>query len=88
VIDVRVADIQPHPDQATNNPGCWAVKLAVSYDGRTRTFWRWYTVREQKNGGYVTSSSKKKPATGEIITRFWGDTFADLHGFSFDKDDP
>lgn len=78
MIDVRVVDVQPHPDQTTNNPGCWAVKLAVSYDGRTRTFWRWHTVHDRK----------KKPTDSEILTRFWDDTFAELHGFSFDKDDP
>ena len=39
MIDVRVLDVKPHPDQATNNPGCWAVRFEISYDGTTRTFW-------------------------------------------------
>jgi hypothetical protein len=37
-IDVRVIDIQPHPDQATNNPGCWAVRFEVVCDGSN--LWR------------------------------------------------
>jgi hypothetical protein len=88
VIDVSVVEIRPHPDQATNNPGCWAVKLGVSYDGSKRTFWRWHTVREVQDGRYVAASNEKKPTTDEILTWFWGDTFAELHGFSFNKDDP
>lgn len=78
MIAVRVLDIQPHPDQATNNPGSWAVKFGVSYDGVTRTFWRWHTERK----------SDKKPKADVLVKRFWDDTFADLHGFSFNKDDP
>jgi hypothetical protein len=78
VIEVRVLDIQPHPDQATNNPGAWAVRFEVVYDRRKRTFWRWYTERK----------SDKKPTATSIILRFWDDTFAELHGFAFNKDDP
>lgn len=78
MIDVRVLDIQPHPDQATNNPGCWAVQFAIARDGERRTFWRWHNER----------TSDQKPTPFKIIKRFWDDTFADLHGFSFDKDDP
>lgn len=92
MIDVRVLDIQPHPDQATNNPGCWAVRLKISRDGTARTFWRWYTMRELKNGHKdgvgVYTPSNKKPEPTEILARFWDDTFAELHGFSFDKDNP
>lgn len=94
MIDVRVLDIRPHPDQATNNPGCWAVQLRISREGTSRTFWRWYTVRELKDGRkagvglYVTPSNEKKPKASEILERFWDDTFAELHGFSFDKDEP
>lgn len=39
MIDVRVRDVQSHPDQATNNPGCWAVRFEVSYNGTKRSFW-------------------------------------------------
>jgi hypothetical protein len=76
MIDVHVLDIQPHPDQATNNPGWWATRLAVSYSGQRRTFWRWY---------HDPSTSKEKPLTDDILRRFWDAVFADLNGFSFDK---
>jgi hypothetical protein len=97
MIEVRVLDIRPHPDQATNNPDCWAVKLWVSYDGRSCTFWRWLTTlttrelesKSAPDGGlYIGPSNAKKPSASEIIARFWDDTFAELHGFSFNKDDP
>ncbi len=87
MIDVRVLDVRPHPDQATNNPGCWAVRFEVSYDVTKRTFWRWHSVRELKDGVYITPSNRK-PTTDEIIEWFWNDTFSELHGFSFNKDDP
>ena len=78
MIDVRVLKIEPHPDQATNNPGSWAVQYEVSYGGTRRTFWRWHTERH----------SDAKPKHGVLVKRFWDDTFAELHGFSFNKDDP
>lgn len=86
MIDVRVLDMQPHPEQSTNNPGCWAVQLEVSYGGQRRTFWRWFTEKSYVHGRYVAST--KKPKVGDVIKRFWDDTFAELHGFSFDKDNP
>lgn len=94
MIAVRVLDIRPHPDQATNNPGCWAVQLRVAHNGNARTFWRWHTVREMEgkaapDGGlYLRPSSVKKPSASEIVEWFWADTFGELHGFSFNKDDP
>ena len=88
MIDVRVLDIQPHPDQATNNPGCWAVQYRVAHDGRSRSFWRWYNVRELRSGRYVTPPNDKKPTHAEILADFWEDTFGNLHGFSFDKAAP
>ena len=81
MIDAKVLDMRPHPDQATNNPGCWAVKLRVSHEGKTRTFWRWHTVREDKP---TYAPSKRKPTAYEILTRFWDDTFGELHGFDFE----
>lgn len=88
MIEVRVDDVQPHPDQATNNPGCWAVKLHVSYSGHSRTFWRWHDVKTlSSTGAYVETTSTKKPATSEIVARFWDDTFAELHGFDFDPEE-
>ena len=92
MIEARVLDIRPHPDQATHNPGYWAVRIEVTHKNGRRTFWRWYTVREDRpigNGGsvYVTPSNKK-PTHDEILARFWDDTFADLHGFAFYKDAP
>lgn len=93
MIEVRVLDIQPHPAQATHNPGGWAIKFEVAYDGTSRTFWRWHDVRELVGGStpdvgrYVTPSNKK-PTADEIIKRFWDNTFAELHGFSFNKADP
>jgi hypothetical protein len=87
VIDVRVLDIQPHPDQATNNPGCWAVRFEVSYNGTKRSSWRWHTVRAT-DGRVVRLSTNKNPTPGEIVERFWTDTFAELHGFAFDKAAP
>jgi hypothetical protein len=83
-IEVHVLTIRPHPDQATNNPGTWAVQFRASRAGRSHTFWRWYNVRETNaNGAYITPSNDKKPTVDEIIVRFWDDTFADLHGFDF-----
>lgn len=90
MITVRVLDVKPHPDQATNNPGCWAVKFRVSREGGapygsgSRTFWRWYNRHETVNGVYVTPSNKK-PSADEIITDFWDNTFAELHGFNFER---
>ena len=94
MIEARVLDIQPHPDQATHNPGYWAVRIEVSHEGRRRTFWRWHTVREDRRiegssaSVYVRPSNDKRPTHGEILARFWDDTFADLHGFAFNKDAP
>jgi hypothetical protein len=85
-IDVRVIDIQPHPDQATNNPGCWAVHFEVVCDGSKRTFWRWHRAYTMKEGQRIIADDK--PKISAIIQRFWDDTFAELHGFSFDKDEP
>jgi hypothetical protein len=86
MIEVRVIDIQPHPDQATHNPSCWAVRFEAVYDGTTRTFWRWHTAFKMKDGQRVYLDDKPKAAA--ILQRFWDDTFAELHGFSFNKDDP
>lgn len=83
MIDARVLAVKPHPDQATNNPGCWAVQLRVAHNGESRTFWHWYNVREQEDGRYITPSNDKKPKHGEIIAEFWDDTFRNLHGFDF-----
>ena len=93
MIDARVLDVRPHPDQATTHPGCWAVQFEVTHDGVRRTFWRWHTVRQdrQLGGGgsiYVTPSNDKVPTSEEILAQFWGDTFGELHGFNFNKDDP
>ena len=85
-MDVRILDMQPHPDQATNNPGCWAVQIEVCYDGQRRAFWRWHTERNYVRGRYVTSTEKPKDSV--VLKRFWDNTFAELHGFSFDKDNP
>lgn len=86
MIGVRVLNVRPHPAQATHNPGCWAVQLEVSYDGCRRTFWRWYTVKElSPTKTYVRTTSTEKPRSEDIVSRFWADTFADLHGFDFDK---
>ena len=86
MIGVRVLDIKPHPDQSTNNPDTWAVRFEVTYDGTVRTFWRWHTVRGLEAGRYT--SSTKKPTPAKILAQFWGATFSELHGFSFNKDDP
>lgn len=86
MIGVRVLAVEPHPDQATNNPGTWAVRLEVWHNGAKRTFWRWHSVREIKDG--VHDPSGREPDLAEIIEAFWDDTFAGLHGFSFDKEPP
>ena len=85
MIDARVLDVKPHPAQATNNPGCWAVQLEVSYGGRRRTLWRWYIERDYVHGCFVASTSKTTPKAGDILARFWDDTFAELHGFAFES---
>ena len=86
MIAVRVLDVKPHPDQATNNPGTWAVKLRVSHDGKTRAFWRWHSVRELREDCRVTPS-KRRPTHDEIVAEFWDNTFGDLHGFDFERDE-
>ena len=89
MIDVRVLDIRPHPDQATHNPGTWAVQFRVEHAGRNRSFWRWYSVRAPyRCDPHRAEELKKKPSHAEILKDFWANTFAELHGFSFDKDDP
>lgn len=92
VIDARVLDVRPHPCQATNNPGCWAVQFEVSRAGRTRTFWRWHNVREDRQleggGSIYVRPSNREPTHDEILAGFWNDTFANLHGFSFNKESP
>lgn len=89
MIDVRVLAVKPHPDQATNNPGCWAVQLCVSRAGRSgsRTFWLWHNVRTLKDGRYINPSNEEKPSAAEIIARFWDDMFAELHGFDFEREE-
>lgn len=89
MITARVLAVRPHPDQATNNPGCWAVQLRVSLRKTKRTFWRWHTVRQLDDiGRYVRPSNDKKPTHREILDRFWDDTFGELHGFDFrDEED-
>jgi hypothetical protein len=77
VIDVRVLDVRPHPGQAVNNPGCWAVQFRASHAGKSRTFWRWHTVPEK---------TKEQPSADEILARFWDDTFEELHGLCFQND--
>jgi len=84
VIEARVLDIQPHPDQATNNPGWWAIQLEVTYDGTERTFWRWYCDRKVRHG-MTHAERNPKPSTEEVLRRFWDDTFAELHSFAFGK---
>lgn len=86
MIDVRILDIQPHPDQATHNPNDWAVQLQISYEGQKRTFWRWHTVRDFDGSG-IRLSTNRQPTPHEILKRFWDNTFEKLHGFSFDKGD-
>ena len=86
MITVSVVDVKPHQDQATNNPDTWAVKFRVSRDGATRTFWRWHTVRALDGSG-IRLKTNKKPTPQEILTRFWNDTFAELHGFDFNTDE-
>lgn len=86
MIDVHILDIQPHPDQATNNPGSWAVRFEITYDGTTRTFWRWHNTASWHDGRRIPTNDK--PEVAEIIKRFWDYTFGDLHGFAFDKDAP
>lgn len=87
MIDARVLDVQPHPDQATNNPGWWAVQFEVTYDGTRRTFWRWYRDRKVRHG-MAHAERNPKPSTEDVLRRFWDDTFAELHGFAFNKDAP
>lgn len=86
MIDVRVIDVQPHPDQATNNPGCWAVQFRVTHTGRSRTFWRWHTLRKLNANGAWVDPGNAPPSHEEILERFWNDTFGELHGFSFSSD--
>jgi hypothetical protein len=84
MIDVRVLTVKPHPSQATNNPGCWAVQLHVSHAGHSRTFWRWHTVQKlDERCCHVTPSNDKEPSHNEILARFWDNTFGEIHGFDF-----
>ena len=88
MIDVSVLAVKPHPDQATNNPGTWAVQLHVTYKGRSRLFWRWYTVRQtDANGAYVTPPNEPPPTRDEILAEFWELTFGELNGFDFEREE-
>jgi len=82
-LDVRLLDIQPHPEQATNNPDCWAVRFEVSHGSTRRAFWRWHTSRVER----PEQQTRIEPGHEEVLARFWADTFAELHGFSFDQED-
>ena len=85
LISAQVLDVQPHPDQATNNPGCWAVKLQVLHIDKERTFWRWHNVRRlNKNGAYIDPGNQP-PTQSEVLAQFWDDTFGEMHGFDFEK---
>lgn len=87
-IEVRVLDVQPHPDQATNNPRDWAVQFCVKHDGMERTFWRWHTVYHLDDNGVVIRPDPVPPTHDEILAHFWRQTFLGMGGFAFDKDDP
>lgn len=78
-----VLDMKPHPDQATHNPGTWAVQFRVSHAGKARTFWRWHIVRRFNKNGALIEPDDQPPSVDEILARFWDDTFGDLHGFDF-----
>jgi hypothetical protein len=82
-VDAEVLAIEPHPDQATHNPGCWAVQLCVSHAGEKRTFWRWHSVRKVNENGAWIDPGNEPPSTDAVLKQFWDETFSDLHGFSF-----
>lgn len=85
MIDVSVLQVRPHPDQTTNNPGCWAVQLRVTRADQSRTFWRWHTVRRLDQRGVLVEPDNVPPSSDEILAWFWDDTFGDLHGFNFER---
>jgi hypothetical protein len=85
-INGEVLAIEPHPDQATHNPGCWAVQFRVSHAGQTRTFWRWHNVRKFNANGAWIEPDNEPPSTDEIMKAFVDDTFNELHGFNFQSD--
>lgn len=84
LIDTRVLAMRPHPDQATHNPGCWAVQFGVRYKSTVRKFWRWHTVQKLSETGAYIDPGNEPPSVDEILGRFWDDTFAELHGFDFE----
>lgn len=84
MIEARVVAIEPHPEQTTHHPGCWAVQFSVTPAGETRTFWRWHTVhRLNQNGAYVDPGNDP-PTADAVLANFWSDVFNDLYGFNFD----
>lgn len=85
MIDVRVLDIKPHPDQDTNNPGSWAVRFRVSHKGDVRTFWRWHSVRKLNKNDVLIRPDNVRPSSTEILASFWEDLFRGLHGFDFER---
>jgi hypothetical protein len=88
MIEVHVLAVVPHPDQATNNPGDWAVRFEISYKGATKTFWRWHTVKAfNENGRYITSPPIA-PSHDQILHYFWDDTFHELNGFARGEETP
>jgi len=80
------APVQARGLQDSDRTTDWAVRLQVSYDGQKRTFWRWHTAREIDGRGERLSTNKK-PTPREIVKRFWDDTFAELHGFDFEREE-
>jgi hypothetical protein len=83
-LDVSVLSVRPHPDQASHNPGYWAVQFCVSRAGTTRTFWRWFYAGHRSESGSGVRPDAAPPTSDEILARFWDDTFAELHGFAFE----
>jgi hypothetical protein len=82
-VDAEVLAIEPHPDQATHNPSCWAVQFRVSHAGETRTFWRWHSMRTFNENGRWIDSGNEPPSADAVLKQFWDETFNDLHGFNF-----
>jgi hypothetical protein len=85
MIEARVLAIEPHSEQATTNPGTWAVQFWICHNGTERTFWRWHHVRAlNANGAYVRPSNTP-PTQEKILAEFWDDTFKGMHGFDFER---
>lgn len=88
MIDIKVIDMQRHPEHMPNEKGyrndSWAIKFRVSYNGESKTFWRWHSSSRE---GLSKDELTPKPDAWTVVEKFWKETFQGMSGFDFKKGD-